>query len=164
MENSRNIIVALLIVVLFIIVSLLEKRETFQESIEPDKHTKIQDFMQKLVEMRANVNSKEANNEIKLRLEQLEQYLKLLKGNQASSKNDNIKAERAKSYVVLNCSPNVEPIMPINESNFEDNDDEQKKLLNKIHAEIDKIDNIHNYSPNATNSPTNSSTFITPNL
>ena len=66
MENSRNIIVALLIIVLFVIVSLLEKRETFQESIEPDKHEQIQNFMQKLVEMRANVNSKEANNEIKL--------------------------------------------------------------------------------------------------
>ena len=155
MENSRNIIVALLIVVLFIIVSLLEKRETFEDST--DKHEQIQDFMQKLVKMRANVNSKEANNEIKLRLEQLEQYLKLLKKNQESSKNDNIKAEKAKSYVVLKCSPNVTPITPINESNFNDNNEDQQILLNKIHAEIEKIQDIHNSSPNTTSSSSSSS-------
>ena len=161
MENSRNIIVALLIIVLFIIVSLLEKRETFQESIEPDKHEQIQNFMQKLVEMRANVNSKEANNEIKLRLEQLEQYLKLIEENKSSSNITKINEERDKSYVVLKCSPNVTPIMPINESELEENDAKTKKLLKKIYAEIDKIQSIHNFSPNATSSSSSSSSSTT---
>ena len=155
MENSRNIIVALLIVVLFIIVSLLEKRETFEDST--DKHEQIQDFMQKLVKMRANVNSKEANNEIKLRLEQLEQYLKLIEENKSSSNSTKINEERDKSYVVLKCSPNVKPIMPINESELEENDAKTKKLLKKIYAEIDKIQSIHNFSPNATSSSSSSS-------
>ena len=111
---------------------MLEKREHFQEADnEKDKevddaHSKIHDFMDKLVNMRVNINSKEANNEIKLRLEQLDQYLKLLRETQSVSNDEIIRNERNKEFVVLKCSPNVEPVIPVSSSKLTDDEEVMK--------------------------------------
>ena len=152
MKNYRNIVVALIIVILFIIVSLLRKESIFKKADnEKDKevddaHSKIHDFMDKLVNMRVNINSKEANNEIKLRLEQLDQYLKLLRETQSVSNDEIIRNERNKEFVVLKCSPNVEPVIPVSSSKLTDDEEVTEKILSKIHGELDKIDRLHNFS------------------
>ena len=49
--------------------------------------------MEKLIGMKNNINSKETNNEIKLRLAQLQQYIKLLNETKNSSSEDKIMNE-----------------------------------------------------------------------
>ena len=148
MKNYRNIVVALIIVILFIVVSLLKKREDFQDASSTDDNSlgKIHEFMEKLIGMKNNINSKETNNEIKLRLAQLQQYIKLLNETKNSSSEDKIMNERNKQYIVLKCSPNTKEFVPVSDSKLTDNEEVTRKILSKIHEELDAIEKIHSFS------------------
>lgn len=161
MKNGRNILIAVIIVILFIIVSLLEKREHFEEttSASPDSDgalTKIHEFMEKLIGMKTNVNSKETNNEIELRIGQLQQYLKLLRQVESNSSDEKIMNEKNKEFIVLKCSPNTTEFTPVSSSKLITDEDVTRKILDKIHGELEAIEKIHSFDK--TSADTGSST------